>query len=98
MSQSELEKAASSLREVTEAIAVSEKSLIICKKDLEKTWLAYESAKRNLNDTQLLLGAQKLKQREEKGYMHTLLNGGPQDVYSNGLNEAILTKEAYHGR
>ena len=71
---SELEKAASSLRDITFAIEESKVNLEKCRADVTAAWLAYNKELLLLSDTEVFLEAQEVKQANEVAFMRALLD------------------------
>ena len=71
---SELEKAASSLRDITAAIEESIANLEKCRADVNAAWLAYKKELLLMNDTEVFLKAQEVKQANEFDFMRALLD------------------------
>jgi hypothetical protein len=71
--ETELQKAAVRVADITRAVERSKEALVICLEDHEQKWLAYQEAKRNLDDTQTLLRAQQEKRDRELGTVQQML-------------------------
>jgi len=71
---SELEKAASSLRDITAAIEESKVNLEKCRDDVTAAWLTYNKEVLLQCDTEVFLKAQEVKQANELDFMRALLD------------------------